>query len=226
MTADAVQFYLRHRLQIYEWVKLEKRVDDLIRDAVKEGAVDKATKILNGEFGDADVDFYVRNRSLIKEWDSLQAVAGQALHAELLRAAREAGCRATEEKRGWTFARVSSPEFDWLVEQKVEVELGWTKQDLLSTRRGSPFPRIALQLNPHRWNGENRARLIEATRPVAHELGMTRKDKWWVHWRMLGAISESQDLRSYAEACVGKLHLASERFYPMLRDAIAVPGPN
>jgi len=226
MTAEAVQFYLRHRLQISEWVKLEKRVDDLIGDAVKEGAVDKATRILNGEFGDADVDFYVRNRSLIREWDSLQAVAGQSLHAELLRAGREAGCRATEEKRGWTSARVSSPEFDWLVEQKVEVELGWTKQDLLSTRHGFPFPRMALQLNPLQWNGENRARLIEATGPVADELGMTRKDNWWVHWRMLGAISESQGLRSYAEACVAKLHAASERFYPMLRDAIVVPGAN
>jgi len=103
MTADAVQFYLRHRLQISEWVKLEKRVDDLIRDAVQEGAVDKATKILSGELGDADVDFYVRNRSLIREWDALQAEAGQALHGELLRAAREAG---SVQDRSW---REASP---------------------------------------------------------------------------------------------------------------------
>lgn len=104
----------------------------------------------------------------------------------------------------------------------------WTKQDLLSTRHGVPFPRIALELNPRRWNGENRARLLEATRPVAHELGMNRKDNWWAHWRVLGVISESQDLPSYADACIAKLSAASERFYPMLRDAIVVtcPGPN
>ena len=46
MTTDAVEFYLRHRRQISEWAKLERRADVLMRDAVKEGAVDKATNLL------------------------------------------------------------------------------------------------------------------------------------------------------------------------------------
>lgn len=222
MTNDQVQFYLRHRGQISEWAKLEKRADDLMRDAVKEGAPDKATRLLKGEYGDDEVDFYTRNRLLITEWDNLQTIAGQAVHDALLVAGREAGFDAHEGKRGWTSVSPRSPEIDKLRdEEKVWVEMAWTKQDMLSTRRGYPFPRLALVLHPDRWEGESRALLINATRPIAHEMGMKRKASWSVHWHMLDPISESQDPRSFADECVAKLQRATECLYPRIVETLA-----
>ena len=221
MTPEKIEFYLRHRRQISEWAKLDKRTDDLMRDAVKEGAYDKATKLLKGASGDTEVDFYVRNRSLITEWDSLQTVAGEALHSALLVAAREAGHSPKEGKGGWTEVRFSSPEFDEIrADQKVRIDLAWRRRDLLSTRRGYAFPRLAL-VGPDTWKGESRDTLVKATWAVAQDLGMKKHDKWWVHWGMLDPISESQDLRSYADACVAKLQDASRMFYPMLVQPIS-----
>ena len=222
MTTDEIQFYLRHHRQISEWAKLEKRVDHVLRDAVQEGSVDKAAKLFAGEFGDAEVDFYIRNRWLIAEWDALQTAAGKALHQALLTAAREAGCPAFEGKKGWTAARARSPELDTLNDdQMIWIEIAWTMQDLLSTRHGYPYPRIALVLHPNRWQSDTRERLINATRPVARELGMKKKLDWWVHWRILDEIAEHQDLPSYAADCVAKFQNAAERLYPVLRDAIS-----
>ena len=220
MTTEKISFYLDHRLQISEWAKLAERVDKLMRDAVKEGSQDKAIKLLNAESDDTEADFYVRNRLLITEWKSLQTLAGDALHAELLASAHEAGFDAGEGKRGWTTVR--SPEFTSLLhEQKVTVELAWTKQDLLSTERGYPFPRLALVLDPARWKDETRDVLVSASRPVAHKLGMKRKDNWWAHWGTLDAIAESQSLQSYADACVARLRDASVRLHPLLVEAIS-----
>lgn len=217
MATDAVEFYLRNRRQISAWAELGTRADDLMRDAVKQGAVDKALNLLKGESGEDDVDFYVRNRSLITQWDSLQTDAGAALHAALLSAGPAAGCDAWEGKAGWSEALVRSPEFDKLKdEQSVWVQLAWTKQHLLSTRRGYPFPRLALVISPNKWKGESRDHLIKVTRPVAHELGMKKKDNWWAHWRMFDEIPGSPDLRSYADDCVTKLQEASQLLYPVL----------
>jgi hypothetical protein len=222
METDKIGFYLSHRRQISEWAKLAERVDKLMRDAVKEGSQDKAIKLLNAQSGDAEADFYVRNRWLITEWDTLQSLAGQALHAELLASAREAGFDADERKRGWTEVTFRSPEFDRLRDdQRVWVHLAWTKQDLLSTRRGYPSPRLSLVLHPETWNGVSRDMVAEATRPVAHELGMKKKLVWSAHWGPLDEIAESQSLQSYADACVARLRDASARLYPVLVEAIA-----
>ncbi|GAB2776292.1 hypothetical protein GCM10027039_41930 [Terrabacter koreensis] len=222
MTSDKVDFYLSHRSQISEWAKLEMRANDLMRDAVEKGALDSATNLLKGESGDDEADFYVRNRSLITEWDALQTLAGEALHRALVGSARKAVLDPREGGRGWTSVFARSPELDRLHEEhKIGVEMAWTKQDLLSTRRKYPFPRLALTLHPERWNGERRDMVIQATRPVAHQLGMRRKLEWWVHWGMLDAISESQDLESYADACVTRLRDASVLLYPVVVDAIS-----
>ena len=222
MATAKIDFYLAHRHQISEWARLAERVDRLMRDAVKEGSQDKAIKLLNAESGDAEADFYVRNRLLITEWDALQSLAGQALHVELLASAREAGLDAEEGKRGWTEVTFRSPEFDRLRnEQRVWVHLVWAKQDLLSTRRGYPFPRLSLVLHPDAWTGASRDVVAKATRPVARHLGMTRKGIWSAHWGMLDEIAESQNLRSYAHACVASLRDASARLYPVLVEAIA-----
>ena len=85
----------------------------------------------------------------------------------------------------------------------------------------SPRSEISFQLHPSQWAGERRDRVIRATRPLAHQLGMKRKFGWWVHWGMLEPISESQDLREYADACVAKLQDASGQLYPVLVDAIS-----
>jgi hypothetical protein len=221
MTLEKIEFYLRHRRQISEWAKLDKRTDDLMRDAVEEGAHDKATKLLKGASGDPEVDFYVRNRSLITEWDSLQTVAGEALHGTLVAAVRDAGFDAYEGKKGWTTVLFRSPEYDQIrADQKVRIELAWTRQDLLSTRRGYAFPRLAL-VGPDTWKGQSRDTLVKATWAVAQDLGMKKHDKWWVHWGMLDPISESQDLRSYADACVAKLQDASRLLYPVLVQPIS-----
>lgn len=220
MTSDKVAFYLRHRHQIDEWARLEKRADDLMRQAVDQGSRDDATKLLRAESGDDEVDFYVRNRVLITEWDALQTLAGEALHTALVDAARAAGLGAYEGKRGWTTVR--SPEFDKLPDKhRFSVELAWTKQDLLSTRRGYPFPRLSLVGDPETWAGERREILVRATQAIAGELGMTKKDNWWVRWRMLDEISDSQDLPSYADACVEALRTASARLYPVLLEVIS-----
>jgi hypothetical protein len=226
VASDKVDFYVRHRRQIDEWARLEKRADSLMRQAVDDGSPDDATKLLRGESGDDEVDFYVRNRVLITEWDALQTLAGEALHTALVDSARAAGFGAYEGKRGWTTVR--SPEFDTLRDKhRVSVELAWTRQDLLSTRRGYPFPRLAMELHPETWTGERREILVRATRAIAGELGMTKKDKWWVRWRMLEEISSSLDLSSYADACVEALRSASARLYPVLLEVTAStsPGP-
>lgn len=222
MPSEEIQFYLRHRHEINEWTKLDARVDAFMRDAVNEGDVGKALALLRGESGDAEVDFYVRNRSLIAEWANLQTAAGEALHTALiLTANEEPGCEPYEGKRGWSGVLRRSPEFDELrAEHGALVEMAWTRQDLLSTRRGYPFPRLALSLTPAQWVDKDRHRVIEATRPVAHEFGMKRTDAWWVHWRELAPISDSQDIAAYAQACVGTLLEVSARLYPVLREAI------
>ena len=222
MATDQVAFYLRHRGQISEWAKLEKRVDGLMRDAVEQGEQDKAVMLLRGDSGDPEVDFHVRNRSLISQWDSLQTAAGEALHASLVEAAREGGLHIHQGKQGWTEVRLRSPEFEALRDERsVHVELVWTKQDLLSTRRGYPFPRLALVLPPATWQGASRNLVVTATRVTAHDLGMKKKVTWWVHWGMLDAIAESQDPRNYADGCIAKLQEASVRLYPVLLEAIS-----
>ena len=225
MTTDEIAFYLRHRRQITEWAALEGRVHDLLRDTVAEGSVDKAAQLLAGESGDDEVDFYVRNRSLITQWDALQVPAGHALHQALLSAARDAGCPATEHRRGWTSARARSPELDALFDDwGAWVEFAWTKQDLLSTRRGYRFPRVALLLPPNRWQGDVRAGLIKGTRAVARELGMNKKGgDWWTHWRMLDEISDSQDVESYAAECVTQFRNTANSLCPVLREVISAP---
>ncbi len=220
MAMQKIDFYLAHRRQISEWAQLGERVDRLMRDAVKARSQEKAIKLLNADSGDAEADFYVRNRLLITEWNALQSLAGQALHTALLDSAREAGFDVQEGKRGWTTVR--TPEFDRLRNQhRVTVELAWTKQDLLAARRGSSSPRVALNLPPARWNGADRDVLVNASRPVAHELGMRRKANWWAHWGPLDEITDTQTLQSYAEACVARLRDASGRLYPVLIDAIS-----
>lgn len=222
MPADKIDFYLRHRTQISEWAKLGQRAELLMRDAVKEGTVEKATKLLKGEYGDDEVDFYVRNRFLINEWDNLQTIAGQALHTAILATARASGCDANEGKRGWTNVLISSPEIDEVREEhRIYVEMTWTKQDLLSTRRGYPSPRLALVLHPERWQDDDRAVLVNATRPVAHELGMKKKDSWWAHWRVLDPIEDTQSLQAYADECLGKLRVAAERLHPVVLEGLA-----
>lgn len=221
MNADEVDFYVRHRRQISEWAALRGRVSELMRDAVTQGSLDSAVSLLEGSFGDAEVDFYVRNRALITGWNALQVPAGLVLHEALLGAAHEAGCQVTEGNKGWTSMRPLEPELvEFRAEHEAAFAIFWTKQDLLSTVRGYPFPRIALSLDPSRWEGDRRARVINATRPAAIELGMKKKDTWWPHWCMLDEISESEDLRTYAAGCVAKLRQVSERLYPPLRDAI------
>lgn len=222
MSTDQIEFYLRHRTQISEWAKLAQRTDHLMRDAVKEGSIEKAIKLLNGEYGDDEVDFYVRNRFLITEWDNLQTIAGQALHTAILATARASGCDAHEGKRGWTNVLIRSPEiYKVREEHKIYVEMTWTKQDLLSTRRGYPSPRLALVLHPERWHDDDRTIIVNATRPVAHELGMKKKDNWWAHWRVLDPIKDTQSLQTYAEECVGKLRVAAERLHPVVLEGLA-----
>jgi len=158
MRTDEVQFYLRHRGQITAWAKLEKRVDALMRDAVKQGAVDKAIQLLKGDSGDKDVDFYVRNRSLITQWDGLQSAAGQALHNALQSAAQDAGAAADTGKRGHSSAHFPTEHLTgrlWVWDDHgVRVQLWWIRQHLMSTRRQYAFPRLFLSLNRHRWKGE------------------------------------------------------------------------
>jgi hypothetical protein len=220
MTSREVQFYLRHRRQVTEWAQLEKRVLGLMRDLVSEHAPDKAVDLLRGESGEAEVDFYVRNRSLITEWDGLQAAAGQALHSALLTALRDAKLDPTEGKKGWTSAmiqfRLGEATEDW----NAALEMAWTKQDLLSTRRGYAFPRLALVLHPGRLEAETRSLLANATRAEAHAIGLRRKSNWWVHWATLEGISESQDLETYATRCVAQLQEASARMSPVLQGAL------
>jgi hypothetical protein len=220
MATEKVDFYLAHRHQISEWAKLGERVDKLMRDAVKEGSQEKAIKLLLADSGDPEADFYVRNRLLITEWNTLQSLAGQALHTALLGSAGEAGFDAQEGKRGWTTVR--TPEFDRLRNQhRVTVELVWTKQDLLATRRGYPSPRLAVVIDPETWNGADRDELVNASRLVAHEVGMKRRDNWWAHWGLLDEITDTQTLQSYAEACVARLRDASTRLYPVLVETIS-----
>jgi hypothetical protein len=221
---EEVEFYLRHRSQIVEWAKLDTRFNDLLRDSVRERDVDKVSKLFAGEFGDAEVDFFSRNRSLITEWAAIQTVAGQALHQALLTAGSAAGCPAHEYPRGLTEARVRGKDYDGFLERRrVQVILAWTRQDLLTTGRGYPFPRLALDLGaPEQWQGDGRPELIRATRQVAHELGMKKggKGNWWVHWGMLEAITDGQDLAAYAAECFYQLQNAAGRFQPILRDVI------
>lgn len=220
---DEVDFYLRHRSQITEWAKLETRLQDVLRDAVVDRDVDRVARLFSAECGDAEVDFYVRNRSMITQWDAVQTVAGQALHQELLTAAENVGWPAYEHKRGWTDVRACSTDLDAIYgTRKAQVILAWTKQDLLTTRRGYPYPRIALDLHAPTKRGEDPVRdeLIEATRQAAHELGMTKKDNWWVHWCMLEPVADRQDLGSYAAGCLARLQGAAERLQPILRGVI------
>lgn len=228
MLTEEIGFYLRHRVQISEWAALHERVEKLMRDAVTAGSHDAALRLLNGESGDDEVDFYVRNRALITEWDALQTSAGLALHDALLDAVRNADCRVVEGKRGWTTAMVRTPGLAALRgEHEAWIEMAWTKQDLLSTRRGFASPRIAIVLKPSRWAGEDRTRVLAATSVVAREQGLTkRQDGWWIHWGVLAEVAESQDLGSYADDCVEQLQEASNRVYPRLLDAIlATLGP-
>lgn len=222
MSEDAIEFYVRHRDQISAWAAVHRRVDQLMREAFAKNSPDLAMKILTAESGDAEVDFYVRNRALIIEWDALQILAGKALHEALLTAAAAAGYGVDEGKNGWITVYVRTAELDELREkQRAWVEMAWMKQGLLSTRRGFPFPRIAVTLPPSQWGGENRAVVIGATSIVANELGMKRRgDAWWAHWGVLDAISKSEDLQSYAERCVLRLREVSEHMHPPLQEAI------
>lgn len=219
MDSEEIQFYLRHRRQITEWAGLEARTEALMRDAVRKGAEDDAIKLMKGNFGEVEADFYIRNQSLIKQWDSLQTAAGDILHDALLAAAGNLGLPGGVGKMGWTTIHAvldSSP----LHRHHIQLELAWTKGHLLTTRKGYPSPRIALSLPPAKWNDERRSRLVGATRLVAHELGMTRRDKWWAHWGILDEISEGQDLHSYADQCLDTLVTAREHLFPIILEVL------
>ncbi len=222
MTTDAIGFYLSHRDQITQWAKLEGRVDALMRDAVNEGNANAAINLLKGTSGDQEADFYVRNQALIREWDDLQIEAGQALHRELLAVGREADYKVKENARHYSSVGYRSPEFDDLgTRYGIRLELVWMKQDLLSTRRGYRYPRLALHVHKDNWEGENRQSLITATRPVAHELGMKERGDWQLHYGMLDPDFESLDPRGYAEQFVAILSDAATRLYPVIEEAIA-----
>lgn len=227
MTTAEIQFYLSHRSQIAQWAKLESRSDNLMRDIVTGGDADRASQLLKGDSGDDEIDFYVRNRLLINEWDNLQTVAGEALHAALVEATQRAGFDAVDYKRGWFEVRAQSAELNELHDEfEISIYMAWTKAHLLSTRRGYPFPRVALELRPSTWQGERRQALIKATQGPAHELGMKRKNTWWVHWRMLNPIPESQQLQAYADDCVARLQEAATRLQPVLQEALTTIPPS
>lgn len=125
-------------------------------------------------------------------------------------------------KKGWTTVLARSSGMDKVREEhRISVEMAWTKQDLLSTRRGFAYPQLALVVNPDRWQGDERSVIVEATRSVARDLGMTRKDSWWAHWGSLDPIAQTQTVEAYADECVATLSLAAERFRPAVLEALA-----
>ena len=207
---DKIDFYLRHRAEILQWASLEDRTHDMLGDAVKSGDTEQASRLFAGSSGEDEIDFFVRNRFLIAEWNAVQVAAGEALHLELLAAGQRVDFSVREGKRGWSSIRATSSDLEKIYDSyRVEIMLGWTKSDLLSTRRGYPFPRLALSLDPERWTDDGRARLTAATRETAAELGMTKHDKWWCHWRVMDPIANAEELTSYATACVERLNDAA-----------------
>ncbi|NCD17155.1 MAG: hypothetical protein EOL91_07550 [Actinobacteria bacterium] len=221
-TADEVQFYARHYRQIEQWAQLEKRVHDVLKDSVKGGDVERALSLISGETGDAELDFYVRNRHLIMQWHSLQPATGLALHQALLGMGKDQFDGAHERRNGWTTVAARSPELEALGQRGLYVELAWMKQHLLSTGRGFPFPRLALAHNPDTWDESSRARLRAATSSTAHALGMKRRgDKWWAHWGFLEGIADGQNEDDYAQQCMSIALTAGERLAPVLNQEIA-----
>lgn len=214
MSTREIEFFARHRDLVKEWLNLEPRVDELMRDAVASGDSDRALRLVKAGSGDEQVDFYLRNRQLITEWAAIQPEAGAALHDELLTAARDSGFAVSEAKTGWTSVRSHSnrPETS---AGEIAAELGWRKRDLLTVGRGWPYPRLALWVDTEKVPIEERKRLRSATRDAATALRMTKTEREWVHWRQLEGLSQSQNLQSYATGCMAVLSEASEQLLPL-----------
>lgn len=214
MPAREIEFFARHRDLVKEWLSLEARVDELMRDAVTAGDSDRALRLVKADSGDEQVDFFLRNRQLITEWAAIQPMAATALHDELLAAARHSGFEVAGADAGWTSVRTHSNEADASA-PTIATELAWRKRDLLTVGRGWPYPRIALWVDTERVPAEERKRLRSATQHAATPLGMTKTDGAWVHWRQLDGVSHSQDLQRYAASCMAAFSEASEQLIPL-----------